>query len=102
MNFEMESLIIHFFTPLIIRDVVWEWSGFNGEKSLQASQLSTSKCAFMSKKFLYSLNSEKNTFIWFCLVYFALSDYLKKCTFFPNLVVSRFEENSIIVLVWLS
>lgn len=101
-NFGMESLRIRFFTPLIIRDI---WCGnaqvSMGKKSLQTSQLSTSKCAFMSKKLLYSLNTEKNTFIWFSLVCFVLITW-KKCTFFPNVVVSRFEENSIIILVWLS
>lgn len=80
-----------------------ECSGFSGEKSLQTSQLKSANAYLCQKNFFIHSKQKKKELLVIFLIYLVLSDDLgkkKKRYFFPNFVVSRFEENSIINLVW--
>lgn len=78
MNFEMESLTIHFFTPSIIRDIWCVNAQVSVEKNLSRLHNRAPTNVHLCQK---SFNTEKILLFVF-LIYFVLSGDLKKKMYF--------------------
>lgn len=103
MNFEMESLTIHFFTPLIIRDIWCVNAQVSVEKNLSRLHSWAPANVHLCQKRFFVHSTQKKTLL-ICFSHLLCSFWWlekRKITFFPNLAVSRFEENSMRNLVWL-